>query len=245
MVHPKILGIITARGGSKGVPGKNIKLLGGKPLIVYTIEAAKKSGVFDRIILTTDDPKIAEVAKKYGCEVPFMRPAELAGDGVQHLPVLRHAVQWLKDNEGYSSEYIMTLQPTSPFRQPEHIQQAVDIILKTGADSVLGVSEIPGHFSPHKSMTLDDDAGKLVLFNGSPVKKRTMRRQDLPTCYFSNGTIYLYKTSNLFLSDDQAAFFGDDVRACVIDFQYSLDIDTPEDWELAEFLFAKMNRSKN
>ncbi|KKU84922.1 MAG: CMP-N-acetylneuraminic acid synthetase, partial [Parcubacteria group bacterium GW2011_GWA2_47_8b] len=109
----KILGIITARGGSKGVPGKNIKLLGGKPLIAYSIEAAQKSGVFDRIILTTDDQKIADVAKQYGCEVPFMRPAELAGDTVQHLPVLRHAVQWLKDNDGYSPDYCMTFQPTS------------------------------------------------------------------------------------------------------------------------------------
>src|SRR3990167_5226090 len=121
----KILGIITARGGSKGVPGKNIKLLGGKPLIAYSIEAAQKSGVFDRIILTTDDLKIAEVAKKYGCEAPFMRPAELAGDAVQHLPVLRHAVQWLKDNEGYSPDYCMTLQPTSPLPEPGAHSQAV------------------------------------------------------------------------------------------------------------------------
>src|SRR3989344_2828579 len=104
MSKPKILGIVTARVGSKGVPGKNIKMLGGKPLIAYTIEAAKKSGVFDRIILTTDDPKIAEVAKQYGCEVPFVRPKELAGEAVQHLPVLRHAVEWLKENEGYSPD---------------------------------------------------------------------------------------------------------------------------------------------
>lgn len=239
MANPKILAIITARGGSKGVPGKNIKSLGGKPLIAYTIEAAKKSGVFDRIILTTDDIKIAEVAKQYGCEVPFMRPAELAGDAVQHLPVLRHAVQWLKDNEGYVPDYCMTLQPTSPFRQAEHIRQAVEIILKTGADSVLGVSEIPGHYSPHKSMTMGA-AGELVLFNGNPVRKRTMRRQDLATCYFSNGTLYLYKTGNLFGDDGPAAFFGDDVRACVMDAKYGVDIDTPADWELAEFLLPKL-----
>lgn len=240
MEKPKILGIITARGGSKGVPGKNIKLLGGKPLIAYTIEAAQKSGVFNRIILTTDDLKIAEVAKKYGCEVPFMRPKELAGDAVQHLPVLRHAVQWLKENEGYSPDYAMTLQPTSPFRQPEHIQKAVQIILETGADSILGVSEIPGHYSPHKAMAMDATSGKLVLFNGNPVKKRTMRRQDLVPCYFSNGTIYLYKTGNLFRDEGPAAFFGDDVRACVMDAKYSIDIDTSDDWELAEFLLPKL-----
>lgn len=238
MANPKILGIITARGGSKGVPGKNIKLLGGKPLIAYTIEAAQKSGVFDRVILTTDDPKIAEVAKQYGCEAPFMRPKELAGDTVQHLPVLRHAVQWLKDNEGYYPDYTMTLQPTSPFRQPEHIRQAVELMLKTGADSILGVSEMPNHVNPHKAMTLGAD-GKLMLFSGNPVKKRIMRRQDLPSCYFSNGTIYLYKTDNLFRDEGTGAFFGDDVRACVIDAEYSIDIDTPDDWELAEFLISK------
>lgn len=238
---PKILGIITARGGSKGVPGKNIKLLGGKPLIAYTIEAARKSGVFDRIILTTDDPKIAEVAKRFGCEVPFMRPKELAADDTQHLPVLRHAISWLKDNEGYYPDYAMTLHPTSPFRRSEHIRLAAEIILKTGADSVLGVSEIPGHFSPHKAMTMNA-GGALTLFNGNPVKKRTMRRQDLAPCYFSNGTIYLYKTDNLFKGDGQAEFFGDDVRACVMDARYGVDIDTMEDWEYAEFMFPKMNR---
>jgi len=239
MANPKILGIITARGGSKGVPGKNIKLLGGKPLIAYTVESAQKSGVFDRIILTTDDQKIADMAKKYGCEVPFMRPAELAGDAVQHLPVLRHAVQWLKDNEGYSPEYTMTLQPTSPFRQPEHIRQSVDLILKTGADCVLGVSEIPGHFSPHKAMTMEAN-GKLTLFNGKPVKKRIMRRQDLPETYYSNGLIYLYKTDNLFRNEENA-FFGDDVRALVINAKYGVDVDTPDDWEMAEWLVSKKN----
>lgn len=240
MANPKILGIITARGGSKGVPGKNIKLLGGKPLIAYTIEAAQKSGIFDRIILTTDDQKIAEVAKKYGCEVPFIRPKELAEDNTQHLPVLRHAISWLKDNDGYYPDYAMTLHPTSPFRRSEHIHQAVDTILATGADSVLGVSAVPGHFNPHRSMDIKD-GGQLLLINGNPVRKRIMRRQDLPESYASNGMIYLYKTSNLFKYDEDAAFLGEDVRACVIDSKYNVDIDTPEDWELAEFLIAKRN----
>ena len=100
----KILGVITARGGSRGLPGKNIKPLLGKPLIVYIIEAAQKSGVLDRIILSTDDPKIAEVAKEYGCEAPFMRPAELAQDDTAHLAVLQHAVRWLKENENYQPD---------------------------------------------------------------------------------------------------------------------------------------------
>lgn len=240
--NPKILGIITARGGSKGVPGKNIKLLGGKPLIAYTIEAAKLSKVFDRLILTTDDVKIADVARAYGCEVPFMRPPELATDKMQHLPVLRHAVQWLKDNEGYCPDYTMTLQPTSPFRKPEHIREAVKIILETNADSVLGVSEMPGHVNPYKSMLMNAE-GKLTLFNGNPIKQRIMRRQDLPPAYASNGMIYLYKTENLF-RDEPNAFFGDDVRACVIDAKYNVDIDTPEDWGEAENVFIKLRKEK-
>ena len=238
----KILGIVTARGGSKGVPGKNIKNLAGKPLIAYTIESAKKSGVFDRIILSTDDPKIAEVAKQYGCEIPFMRPAELAADATQHLPVLRHAVQWLKENEGYYADYSMSLHPTSPLRQPEHIKEAAEIITSTGADSVLGVSPVPGHYTPYRSMTKDAE-DRLVLINGQPVRKRIMRRQDLPESYASNGMIYLFKTDNLFKYQEDAGMLGDDVRALVVDPKYNVDIDTPADWEIAEILMAKWQKS--
>ena len=128
-MKPKVLGIITARGGSKGIPGKNIKSLLGKPLISYTIEEAKKSGVFDRLILSTDSEEIAEVAKKYNCEVPFIRPVELAEDQVSHLPVIQHAVTWLKNKENYYPDYIMILQPTSPLRRDFHIKEAVDLLL--------------------------------------------------------------------------------------------------------------------
>src|SRR3989344_1993183 len=120
-----ILGIITARGGSKGIPRKNIKDLCGKPLIAYTIEAAKDSGVFSRLIISTDDQEIADVAKQYGAELPFMRPAELAQDATPHVPVLQHAVSWLRDNEHFFPDYVMILQPTSPMRQDFHIKEAV------------------------------------------------------------------------------------------------------------------------
>ncbi|MEK7090871.1 MAG: acylneuraminate cytidylyltransferase family protein [Patescibacteria group bacterium] len=126
-MNPKILGIITARGGSKGIPGKNIKLLSGKPLVVYTIEAAKKSASLDRIILTTDDEAIAKVAKQNGCEVPFMRPAELAKDDTPTMPVVQHALKWLAENENYGPDAVMILQPTSPLRQDFHIKEAVEL----------------------------------------------------------------------------------------------------------------------
>jgi len=237
----KILGVITARGGSKSIPGKNIKPLSGKPLIVYTIEAAKKSGVLDRIILSTDDPEIAAVAKKHGCEVPFMRPKELADDASSHLPVMQHAVQWLKDNEGYQPDYVMILQPTSPLRQTQHIKEAAELILKTGADSVLSVAEVPEQFNPHKSMKLDM-AGMLKLLNDKPVHQRIARRQDLPKIYWSVGSIYLFKTELLFHKANPN-FYGEKTAPYIIDQKYVVDINIPEDWEAAEKAMEKLKKT--
>jgi CMP-N-acetylneuraminic acid synthetase len=235
---PKILGVITARGGSKGIPGKNIKPLWGKPLLLYTIEAARASGALDRIILSTDDEQIAEVAKQFGCEVPFLRPKELADDKAAHLPVVQHAVQRLKDKDNYVRDYVMILQPTSPLRQSFHIKGAADLILKSGADSVLSVAEIPENFSPHKAMVIE--SGELKLFNGQPVRKRIARRQDLGKTYWSVGSIYLFKTKLLF-DKDEPNFYGDKVVPYVIDSKYVIDINVPEDWERAEVAMKRLN----
>lgn len=231
-MHKKILGIITARGGSKGIPGKNIKPLLGKPLIAYTIEAARKSGALDRLILSTDDQEIAEVARKYGCEAPFMRPAELAEDKTPHLPVMQHALRWLKDNHGYSPDYAMILQPTSPLRQSFHIKEAVELILSTGADSVLSVAEVPENFNYRKTMVLDD-TNFLKLVNKDPIYKRIARRQDLPKNYWSTGMIYLFKTELLF-EPINPNFYGEKTAPYVIDKKYVVDINVPEDWAEAE-----------
>ncbi len=241
MITPKVLGVVTARGGSKGIPGKNIKLLLGKPLIAYTIEAAKASGVLDRLILSTDDPAIAEVAKKYGCEAPFMRPAEYATDTASHLGVLQHAVQWLKENEGYEPDYVMILQPTSPLRQAFHIKEAVELIIKTGADSALSVAEIPESFNPANAMVVGED-GMLRLFSGNPVRKRIARRQDRPRAYWSIGMLYLFKTSLLF-DPKEPNFYGDRVAPYVVDSKYVVDINVPEDWERAEAALKQLATS--
>lgn len=237
----KILGIITARGGSKGIPGKNIKSLLGKPLIAYTIEAAKASGIFDRLILSTDDAQIAEVAKSHGCEVPFMRPAELADDKAAHVPVVQHAVQWLKEHEEYEPDYVMILQPTAPLRQAFHIKEAAELIEKTGADSVLSVAEIPSHYSTHKAM-MKNNEGMLILVNGNPVRKRVARRQDLAETYWSVGSIYLFKPHLLF--GDEPNFYGDRVAPYVMDAKYIADIDVPEDWERAERAMKKLQEEQ-
>ena len=246
----KILGVITARGGSKGIPGKNIKSLLGKPLIVYTIEAAKASGVFapavggaSRLILSTDDPSIAEVAKKYSCEVPFMRPKieELAGDKATHLEVMKHAISWLKDNENYYPDYVMILQPTSPLRQAFHIKEAAELIGKTGVDSVLSVAEVPENFNSGKTMKISD-GGNLKLLNGNPVYKRVARRQDLQKEYWSVGSIYLFKTDLLFGANPN--FYGETTTPYIIDKKYVADINVPEDWEEAERALREL-RTKN
>ncbi len=234
----KILGVITARGGSRGLPGKNIKPLLGKPLIVYIIEAAQKSGVLDRIILSTDDPKIAEVAKEYGCEAPFMRPAELAQDDTAHLAVLQHAVRWLKENENYQPDYTMILQPTAPTLQSFHIKEAVELILKTGADSVMSVAEVPEHFNHSASMIIRPD-GFLRLVNGDPIYKRIPRRQDRPKNYWSANLIYLFKT-NLLFDKDNPNFYGEKTAPQIIESKYAVDIDNLEDFLKAEEIMKKL-----
>jgi len=237
MKDKNILGIITARGGSKGIPRKNIKELFGKSLIVYTIEAVKESGVFDRLVLSTDDEEIAEVAKKYGCEVPFMRPAELAEDTTPTLPVLQHSVKWLRDNENYSPDYVMILQPTAPLRQPWHIREAVSLFEKTGGDSIVSISEVPGDFNPHWQFIIDENQ-RLNLFTGEPLKQVIRRRQDLPKTYTRNGAIYLFKTELLF--SDSPSFYGNDTRAYVMEEKYSVNIDRQEDWIEAEKAIEKL-----
>lgn len=232
MNNKKVLGVITARSGSKGIPDKNIKPLLGKPLIAYTIEAALRSGVLDRLIVSSDDDGIIAVAKQFGGETPFVRPAELATDTTPHLPVMQHAVRWLQENEGYSPDYVMILSPASPLRQDFHIREAVQTLEKTGADSVLSVSKVPDHFNPRKVM-FQNDAQMLKLVNGDPIYKRIARRQDLPTSYWSVGLIYLFKTSLLF-DPVNPNFYGENTAPLLIDPLYAVDIDTPDDWGVAE-----------
>ncbi len=229
----RILGVITARGGSKGIPRKNVKELAGKPLIAWTIAAAKESGVFDRIILSTDDQEIADVAKRYGCEVPFLRPPELAQDTTPHLPVMQHAVTWLKEHEGYEPDYVAILQPTAPLRQAFHLRDAVELLVKTGADSVVSMVEIPGHHNPYWAVSVDDQGLGKLLVSGEPIRKRIPRRQNLPKAYTHSGALYLFRAALLF-DPVEPNFYGDRVAAHIMEEKYNVNIDSPEDWELAE-----------
>jgi CMP-N,N'-diacetyllegionaminic acid synthase len=232
----KVLGIVTARGGSKTLPGKNLKLLAGKPLIAYTIEAALQSDAIDRLILTTDDPAIADVALSCGCEVPFMRPDELARDETLHLPVVEHAARWMVEHQAYRPDAVMTLQPTSPLRRPDDIRAAIELLEQSGADSVLSVSEVPAHAHPMRTLRLDDHDNAVLFVNGEPVRRRINRRQDLPPAWVMNGAIYVCLTRVLLSADP--SLYGDRVVAYRMPADRSVSIDDAEDWAAAERALA-------
>ena len=236
-MNKKILGIIPARGGSKSIPRKNIKLFAGKPLINWSIETGLKSGILDRLIVSTDDQEIADIGKAAGAEIPFLRPAELAEDTTPTLSVLQHAVTSLKEKEGYSPDYVLLMEATSPCRQPFHLQEAVKILEETNADSIVALGEVPKHFSPLWQFNIKEE-NKIELFTGGTIKNIVRRRQELPATYFRNGAFYLFKTDLLFAPEP--SLYGEDVRGYVIDSKYSVDIDMPEDWENAEKMFKTL-----
>lgn len=231
----KVLGIITARGGSKGIPGKNLKLLAGRPLLDYSIDAANDTPL-DRLILSTEDKKIADAARSLGCEVPFMRPAELARDETPHLPVLQHAVKWLKDNEGYQPDIVLTLQPTSPLRSAADIAAALRMLELSGADSVVSVNEVAAHAHPMRMLHVDGSGFATLFVSGQPVKRRINRRQDLPQAWVMNGAIYACRTEILFAAEP--SMYGDRVVAYPMPPERSISIDDLEDWAAAERAIA-------
>ena len=232
-----ILGLITARGGSKGIPDKNIRNLVGKPLIAWTIEAALSSLCLDRVIVSTEDDRIADLALQYGAKVPFMRPAELAQDRSSSVDVAIHALKWLSEFEGYSPDYVMLLQPTSPLRTSKDIQQAVSIVSEDPTASVVSVTQAHPH--PYWMKT--------VLPNGSlsdifPAEKVPTRRQDLPPAYAFNGAIYIVKPEVLLT---QKTFIPENTLAYIMPPENSLDIDTPWEFYLAELILKDRLRYEN
>jgi N-acylneuraminate cytidylyltransferase/CMP-N,N'-diacetyllegionaminic acid synthase len=232
------LGLITARGGSKGLPRKNILPLAGKPLIAWTIEAALQSNLLSRVIISTDDPEIADVGRKCGAEVPFLRPDELAQDNSPSIASVFHSIHWLADHENYCPEYVMLLQPTSPLRSPEDIQRTIQIIQEHKADSVVSVTAVHQH--PYWMKTIIPD-GKLVDF--LTTERSYARRQDLPTAYALNGAIYLTKRDVLLA---RGSFYGDNTFAYVMPSECSIDIDTPWEFHLAELILKdKLQHESN
>ncbi|WP_078123667.1 cytidylyltransferase domain-containing protein [Leptospira alexanderi] len=222
MIDQKILGLIPARGGSKGIPRKNIKFIAGKPLIVWTIEAALKSKYLASIVVSTDDSEIAEVAKQTGASVPFLRPSELATDYSSGIDPVLHALDNLPE-----FDYVMLLQPTSPLRTSTDIDDCIEFAMKRKTNSVVSVCETQEN--PFWMFCLDDSLRMTKLLNVEDVK----RRQDSPKIFSLNGSIYLSEV-NYFR--EKKKFITEDTLAYLMSKESSIDIDDMMDWKLAEIL---------
>jgi len=232
--NPVTLAIIPARGGSKRIPRKNLHLLGGKPLIAWTIETALASQMLDRVIVTTDDREIASVADRLGAEIPFMQPPDLAQDHIADFAVCSYAVQWLLNNETYYPDFIVWLRPTSPLRRIDDIDGAILKLIETDADCVRSVTLVEQH--PYWMKRLADD--RLLPFLRGKDEKTYYQRQLLPTLYYLNGAVDVTKTSNVL---KKGFIFGGDMRAYVMPPERSVDLDSEMDFELAEIIMQKMD----
>jgi CMP-N,N'-diacetyllegionaminic acid synthase len=231
----RVLAVIPARGGSKGVPGKNVRPLGGRPLIQHTIDAAAAARRLTDRIVSTDDERIAALARELGAEVPFLRPAELATDRAAAIPVLLHAVHFMEEARGERYDAVMMLQPTTPLRTAADIDAAVERLEASGADSVISVVDVEGHH-PARMKYLDGD--RLVdppfgeAYENQP-------RQELTPMYIRNGAIYLTRRDVLV---ERRSLKGGDCRALVMPVRRSVNIDSEDDFAFAEWVCDQLEQ---
>jgi CMP-N-acetylneuraminic acid synthetase len=223
----RVLGLIPARGGSKGVPRKNIRLLCGKPLLQYSVEAGLSARRLSDVVMSTDDEEIAEVGRACGAEVPFLRPAELARDDTPTLPVVQHAVRWLEERDR-RYDAVCLLQPTNPLRRAEDIDASVELLENSRADSVISVLRVPAEFNPHW-VYFRDESGLLYLSTGE--KAPISRRQDLPAAFHRDGSVYVTRRDVLMEGD---SLYGPSIAGYLMDPKRSVNIDDESDWIRAE-----------
>jgi len=221
-----ILGIIPARGGSKTVPGKNIKLLAGKPLIQYTVDVAKASTHISKLILSSDDDDIIEVAHQLHLEVPFKRPSNLAQDNSPTLPVIQHALRFYQ-GQAVHFDAVCLLQVTSPFKTTAFIDKAIERFIESKADALVSVKKVPHEYNPHWTFKVNHN-DCLELSTGED--KIIGRRQDLPVSYHRDGILYLTKTDVLL---EQNSLYGNTLAYIESPPHFNVNIDTMEDWEKA------------
>jgi CMP-N-acetylneuraminic acid synthetase len=225
------LAVIPARGGSKSIPRKNILPFAGKPLLCWTLDVARDSGCFDGILLSTDDPEIADVARRHGLPVPWLRPADLARDNSPTAPAIRHALDRYREDSGRNPDFVFVLEPTAPARHVRHLREAVELLATGAFESLSGISEVPHHYVPEKQLRRLPD-GRIEGLQGTPLPKMIHRRQDLPTTYAFNGLVWA--CASALLDQDPPRLWGERNGSLLIDARHAIDLDTPEDWDIGE-----------
>jgi CMP-N-acetylneuraminic acid synthetase len=230
-----ILALIPARGGSKGIPRKNIRVLAGHPLIAYSIAAGLQSRRVGRVVVSTDDEEIAGVARAYGAEVPFLRPAELARDESLDLPVVEHALAWLETNEGYRPDVVVQLRPTSPLRPVDLVDRGIERLeSRPDADSARAV--IPSRQNPFKMWREDQDGWITPLLNEGLDEPYNMPRQLLPPTFWQTGHLDVIRVTTI---RNHHSLTGRRILPIHIDPRWAIDIDHPEDFERAGAIVAE------
>lgn len=231
-----MLAVVPARGGSKGIPRKNLQVLAGKPLVAHAVEAGLAARLVDRVLCSTDDEEIAEAARFAGAEVPFLRPAALAGDASEDWPVFVHALDWLDQNEDWRPDLVVNLRPTSPLRRPSHVDAAIELLLGTGAESVKAVSLARQH--PHK-MWVREQSGLVEPYLNTSFRLERgpdVPRAQLEDVYWQNGVVDVTRRDVIL---EQKRMIGQRVAGLVTDAADAIDIDTPLDLQLAALLLEQ------
>ncbi len=231
MAEPAVLFIVTGRGGSKGVPKKNIKKINGIPLVGYKVISALKTNIkTKRIICSTDDSEIADAAKRYGAEVPFIRPSELATDTASSFDVVLHAMTWIKENDPEKYDIVFLLEPSSPFGTSLDFQNAIELLQEKNADSVVSVSsaEVSSFF-----IAPLEDSGKMTNHHNKVKEMMKLRRQDMAQEYYMNGCLYMAKWDYF---EKQKKFLGPNTCGYVMPKEYSIEIDELRDFHYAQFI---------
>ncbi|HBC87155.1 MAG TPA: hypothetical protein DCZ94_09395 [Lentisphaeria bacterium] len=238
MEHGKTaVAIVMARGGSKGIPKKNLSLLRGKPLIQHAIESGLNCPEVDRVIVSTDSPEIADAARKCGAEVPFLRPAELAQSDTPDRPVMVHLIKWLKENENYEFAYLVNLRCTTPLRQPFHVSEAMGVVTGCDCDSLRTVDKIQGKHHPYWMLKMDENGFSAPFVDGiSTVKYH--QRQLLPPAYSINALVDVIKVKTALEAE---SLYGKKMKILETDPIYSVDIDTEEDLIICSAIMEKLN----
>lgn len=231
----KCLAIIPARGGSKRIPKKNICLLDGRPLIAWTIESALNCPFIDRVIVSTESEEIREISRMHGADAPFLRPKQLAQDDTPDLPVYRHVVSWLWENDGYYPDSVAWLRPTAPLRTTEDIKIPIGMLASTGADCVRSVTEVEHH--PYWMKNLEGD--RLVPFIAGKDEHTYFQHQLLPTVYRLNGAVDITRCQQVM---ERNVLYGDDMRGYPMPLIRSIDIDTELDWAMVELLLQQRSK---